>query len=212
MFSLAIPRAGCLIRRESSFGRSNIIGANRSTASTGNGSTTHNSPSAQHQQISSSSSSLSSMMRRTASLDALYLRPSALFVAQQHPLPAASRDFAVLQLDKATQTLESYLDGAAAAAAAQNNSSSGSSCTSAGAVQSTAEKVSLPRQPRLQRTNTTTATTGTGGLTVMAVVGTQLAGNALMYGGSDHSVSSQTFSPAHGEWFFISYGYICNSA
>lgn len=125
-------------------------------------------------------------MQRTASLDALYQRPCTVFVSQQqqhqqHLLAmAASVHGAAKQLHKSTQTLESYLehqqqygpDDSMAACALTNN-------------ELTIEKV---LRQRLQRTGS-----GCGGLTVMAVVGTQLGA------GLDYAVRSQTHSPQHGK-------------
>lgn len=151
---------------------------------------------------------LSPQMRRTASLDALYLRPSALCVAQQqHQLAfaggygssLAARDFAVLQLDKSTQTLESYLD-------AQQQHFNADDRVATTTLRSPIVSIGdfkiekAVRQQRLQRINTATAATtttagGGGGITVMAVVGTQLS-----LGSGDHSMNSQTLSsPLHGK-------------
>lgn len=141
-------------------------------------------------------------MRRTASLDALYLRPSVVFASpqqqqmmllhqQQQPsshrmLSLSSAHCAVLQLDKSTQTLESYL----------TTSSSSSRCDGTTATAAVATSAEAPRIEKVLRQRLHHRSGGA--ITVMAVVGTQLGAGAGG-GGGEHSVSVQTLSPQHGE-------------
>lgn len=192
-----VPRAGC-------------------TATASNTSSAAGSPSSlqlqQQQQRLTLHPQTTPPMQRTASLDVLYQRPSVVFVSQQqqhqqHLLAmssAASTDVhcSATQVHKSTQTLESYLeqrnDGATVAVM----------CASLPALvrpepllAGSEPKIDKVLRQRLQRTGTSG-----GGITVMAVVGTQ-------FGAGEHSVSSQTHSPHHGKckWVLFKYKILINS-
>lgn len=108
-------------------------------------------------------------MRRTASLDALYLRPAPAWSLLTSTL---------LQLDKATQTEESYLER-----------TRGSTWTpSAGA----GSGPSADASPVITRTEVTTPTD----LKMEKVIRQRLQRTHR----GEHSVSSQTLSPNHGTY------------
>lgn len=111
-------------------------------------------------------------IRRTASLDALYLRPSAVQITH------SMAHCIVLQMDKSTQTLDSYLQELAGA----NPDATGESGNSEPPVRSdtpTEVRIEKALRHRLHRGNS-----GVG---------------AAALRGAEHSVSSQTLSPVHGE-------------
>lgn len=114
-------------------------------------------------------------MRRTASLDALYLRP----------VPAWSLvTSTLLQLDKATQTEESFLERTRGSTWTPTaTAGSGPSADSSPVITRTAE-----------------VTTPTTDLKMEKVIRQRLQRTHR----GEHSVSSQTLSPNHGEYFWIS--------
>uniref|UniRef100_A0A182P020 Uncharacterized protein n=1 Tax=Anopheles epiroticus TaxID=199890 RepID=A0A182P020_9DIPT len=126
-------------------------------------------------------------IRRTASLDALYLRPSPAWSLVTPTL---------LQLDKATQTEESFLERTRSGA---GNSTGGGGMLSAGATsQPTAtdgamgpSPSSTSSSPVITRTDATTPTD----LKMEKVIRQRLQRTHR----GEHSVSSQTLSPNHGK-------------
>lgn len=131
-------------------------------------------------------------LRRTASLDALYVQPSwsrpivgggdGGGVGGVPATVAAAHNYAVLHMDKATQTDESYLEqiksGDADAKSALDN----------GGLTSNDMKIEKVLRQRLQRG----VSGGGGGAAALRSIS-----------GTEHSVSSQTLSPIHGNIFFV---------
>lgn len=117
--------------------------------------------------------SFPSCIRRTASLDALYMKPSWKIAHQlqlQHQLQQQAAAFTILQLDKATQTDESSvlsLDFVSANFITNNISGHANASDSLNVIKTT-EKIVRQRLQRVQR-------------------------------GGEHSVSSQTLSPIHSK-------------
>lgn len=122
---------------------------------------------------------MSSGMRRTASLDALYMKPSWKIAHQfqlQQQLQQQASAFTILQLDKATQTDESSIGGNGVSNIDVGNTVSNQS----GQLISLADysndgKIEKIVRQRLQRV--------------------QRAG--------EHSVSSQTLSPSHSKFYTL---------
>lgn len=110
-------------------------------------------------------------IRRTASLDALYLRPSAVQITH------SMAHCIVLQMDKSTQTLDSYLQELAVL----NTSGSGSYSDS---VQPT--RTETPTEIKIEKALRHRLHRGNSGV------------GAAVLRGAEHSVSSQTLSPVHG--------------
>lgn len=120
---------------------------------------------------------MSSGMRRTASLDALYMKPSWKIAHQiqlQQQLQQQASAFTILQLDKATQTDESSIGGSGGASCIDGGNVFSNQCghsiplsdySSDGKI----EKIVRQRLQRVQR-------------------------------GGEHSVSSQTLSPSHSKF------------
>lgn len=119
-------------------------------------------------------------MRRTSSLDALYLRPSwtRTSIAVSH--------CNVIQVDKATQTDDSYLD---------NQRSSRSAATEDLDRQHITQQQSLPP---FQQHHTFRGDTQAD-IKIEKVLRQRLQKCSQRGGGGEHSVSSQTLSPIHGK-------------
>lgn len=120
---------------------------------------------------------LSTSIRRTASLDALYMRPSwnmahHLQMQQQLQTQRQVVKYTVLQLDKATQTDGLYDDGGG-----------GGVDLDAIAIEATEFKIGRVMRERLHGHRGVGSGSGSGS------VGTA----------TEHSVSSQTLSPVHGK-------------
>lgn len=113
---------------------------------------------------------MSSGMRRTASLDALYMKPSWKIAHQfqlQQQLQQQASAFTILQLDKATQTEESSIGGCDGSITFSNQSGHLVALTDMPG-EGKIEKIVRQRLQRVQR-------------------------------GGEHSVSSQTLSPSHSK-------------
>lgn len=109
-------------------------------------------------------------MRRTASLDALYMKPSWKIAHQiqlQQQLQQQASAFTILQLDKATQTDESIIGGCDSSITFSNQSGHLVPFTDMSG-EGKIEKIVRQRLQRVQR-------------------------------GGEHSVSSQTLSPSHSK-------------
>lgn len=114
---------------------------------------------------------MSSCMRRTASLDALYMKPSWKIAHQfqlQQQLQQQASAFTILQFDKATQTEESSIGGNGGTGIDVGNSNQIGHLTpfADNSSDGKIEKIVRQRLQRVQR-------------------------------GGEHSVSSQTLSPCH---------------
>lgn len=112
-------------------------------------------------------------IRRTASLDALYLRPSVVQITH------SMAHCIVLQMDKSTQTLDSYLQEIAVSHQGRTTESGSDSSQPTRSDTPTEIKIEKALRHRLHR--------GSSGV------------GAAALRGAEHSVSSQTLSPIHGK-------------
>lgn len=108
-------------------------------------------------------------IRRTASLDALYLRPSAVKITH------SMAHCIVLQLDKSTQTLDSYL---------QELSASNLDGSALSSDNSQPTRTETPTEIKIEKALRHRIHRGSSGVGALR--------------GTEHSVSSQTLSPIHG--------------
>lgn len=114
-------------------------------------------------------------MRRTASLDALYMKPSWKIAHQfqlQQQLQQQASAFTILQFDKATQTDESSMGGSVASGIDAGSTFSNQSGHLTPHSDYSCEKIVRQRLQRVQR-------------------------------GGEHSVSSQTLSPSHSKSYLM---------
>lgn len=114
-------------------------------------------------------------IRRTASLDALYLRPSAVQISH------SMAHCIVLQMDKSTQTLDSYLQELAI-----SNPVVGDGETSSDAAQAQPIRTETPTEIKIEKALRHRLHRGSSGV------------GAAALRSAEHSVSSQTLSPIHG--------------
>lgn len=140
--------------------------------------------------VAADKSTLSSSIRRTASLDALYMRPSwnmahHLQLQQQLQSQRQVAAYTILQLDKATQTEGTYVDDTTAAMIAAAGTTLSTSTTTS--------NTDLSLSPSNNEYNK-----------FGKVIRERLQGMPSPRAG-EHSVSSQTLSPVHGKSIFYFY-------